>query len=124
MKQVFEAASCELSVVAGGRLLRLRSAGLTCLLEGWQGPLPPALLTGVVVDLHETGDCELQAGEGRYLGRISGHQLLESAPTLLEPLVRPFELGPLSRRVSLALLGLLRLPGGSALLRAWHERRG
>lgn len=112
-----------MSAGLGSRRLSLQVAGRACILENWVGPRPPERLTQVSVWLDGQGACELRAVEGRYVGRISGCQVLEAAPALLEPLVQPFALGPLSRRIALILLTLLRLPGGSALLRAWHERR-
>lgn len=123
MERIFEAEDCELASAAGGRVLRLRAAERFCLLENWSGPLPPARLSHLVVDLQGTDGCQLQSSEGRFNGRISGYQLLTHAPVLLEPLSRPFQLRPFSRAVALILLQLLRLPGGGSLLRAWHERR-
>lgn len=123
MEPVFEAADCEVTSVAGGRLLRLRAAERGCLLEHWSGPLLPSRLSGLAVCLVGENGCRLQANEGCFEGRISGYQLIVDAPALFEPLVRPFEVKPFPRRVALVLLRLLRWPGGSTLLRAWHERR-
>jgi len=123
VERIFEAEDCELASAAGGRVLRLRAAERDCLLENWSGPLPPARLSHLVVYLRGTDDCQLQSSEGHFSGRVSGYQLITQATVLLEPLSRPFQLRPFSRSVALALLKLLRLPGGSTLLRAWHERR-
>ena len=47
----------------------------------------------------------------------------EPHPELYAPILASFAPTPAERRVALLLLALLRLPGVTRLLRAWHARR-
>ena len=47
----------------------------------------------------------------------------EPHPELYAPILARFAPTPAERRVALLLLSLLRLPGVTRLLRAWHARR-
>ena len=53
-----------------------------------------------------------------------GTDRIEMRPSLFTELHRPFALGTGERFAARCLLALLRLPGGTRLLRAWHARRG
>ena len=64
------------------------------------------------------GDAELIVHGPRGTDRFT------MRPSLLDGLHRPFRLGRGERMVARCLLALLRLPGGTRLLRAWHARRG
>lgn len=53
-----------------------------------------------------------------------GTDRIAMRPALFAELHRPFALGAGERLAVRCLLALLRLPGGTRLLRAWHARRG
>jgi hypothetical protein len=64
------------------------------------------------------GDSDLVVHGARGTDRIA------MRPSLFAELHRPFALGAGERLAARCLLALLRLPGGTRLLRAWHARRG
>jgi hypothetical protein len=53
-----------------------------------------------------------------------GTDRIAMRPSLFDGLHRPFMLGRGERIAARVLLALLRLPGGTKLMRAWHARRG
>lgn len=52
-----------------------------------------------------------------------GTDRIAMRPSLFADLHRPFALGAGEKFAARCLLALLRLPGGTKLLRAWHARR-
>jgi hypothetical protein len=76
--------------------------------------------SAVRVDRRELagGDAELVVHGAMGTDRIA------MRPSLFADLHRPFSLGTGERLAARCLLALLRLPGGTKLLRAWHSRRG
>jgi hypothetical protein len=66
---------------------------------------------------------ELACDEGRFTLAGRGLEVLVPEPLLFDELLAPFGLRERDRTVVGWLLGLLRLPGGAWLLRAWHTRR-
>lgn len=64
------------------------------------------------------GDAELIVRGAMATDRIA------LRPSLFADLHRPFALRAGERLAARCLLALLRLPGGTKLLRAWHARRG
>lgn len=71
-----------------------------------------------------SGLWRLACREGRFEFHAAGVELLEPRPDLFQALLAGHALRPRDRLVVRSLLGLLRLPGGARLLRAWHARRG
>ena len=53
-----------------------------------------------------------------------GTDRIAMRPSLFAELHRPFALGVGERIAVRCLLALLRIPGGTRLLRAWHASRG
>ena len=64
------------------------------------------------------GDADLVVHGAQGTDRIA------MRPSLFAVLHRPFALGAGEKFAARCLLALLRLPGGTRLLRAWHARRG
>ena len=94
----------------------------------YQGPKLPKTLTNPVVDAvgdpdQASRNWRIRCTEGRFEFRALGVEQLEECPALYEPLHRPFRLSTADRLALRALLWLLRLPGGAALLRRWHAHR-
>ena len=79
-----------------------------------------AAANAVRVDRRElaNGDAELLVHGPQGTDRIA------MRPSLFFALHRPFTLGRGERIAARFLLALLRLPGGTKLLLAWHARRG
>lgn len=61
--------------------------------------------------------------EGEFEVTARGFEVLESPPGFYDESLAPFTLRARDRTVVGWLLRLLRLPGGTWLLRAWHTRR-
>jgi hypothetical protein len=94
----------------------------------YQGAPLPAVLTDPLVEvLGDSGPAprswRISCGEGRFEFRALAVEQIEECPALYEPLHRPFRLSTADRLAVKALLWLLRLPGGAALLRRWHAHR-
>jgi len=65
----------------------------------------------------------LACREGEFDLDVRGVEVLESHPQLFDATLASFSLKSRDRLAVRWLLGLLRLPGGARLLRAWHARR-
>lgn len=114
----------ELRITPAG--LRSKAGPLTLVvLTGHEGPLPPASLRSMRVEL---------AGQPKVRGRIVAGadefafvardlQVFEHTPAIFAPLHARFGLRRRDRWVVAVLLKILRLPVGPRLLRAWHARR-
>jgi hypothetical protein len=94
----------------------------------YQGPELPKALTNPVVDAVGEPDQALRnwrirCTEGRFEFRAFAVEQLEEFPALYEPWHQPFRLSASDRLAVRALLWLLRIPGGTALLRRWHAHR-
>ncbi|MSQ92083.1 MAG: hypothetical protein EXR87_04005 [Gammaproteobacteria bacterium] len=94
----------------------------------YQGPELPKALTNPVVDAvgerdQASRNWRIRCAEGRFEFRALAVEQLEEFPALYEPLHQPFRLSASDRLAVLALLWLLRIPGGTALLRRWHAHR-
>ena len=91
--------------------------------SGFEGPELPDSITDPRFDEGAHGHWLLRCHEGSFEFRAGAVQQLEEWPSLYEPLHRRFALSMGDRLAVRVLLGLLRLPGGSRLLRLWHSRR-
>jgi len=94
----------------------------------YQGPELPEALTNPVVDAVGERDqasrsWRIRCTEGRFEFRALAVEQLEEIPALYEPLHQAFRLSTSDRLAVRALLWLLRIPGGAALLRRWHAHR-
>lgn len=94
----------------------------------YEGPRLPATLTGPAIEaVGAVGGApqswRLTSAEGRYEFRAQEVEQLDECPSLYEPLHRSFRLSASDRFAVRVLLWLLRLPGGTALLRRWHAHR-
>jgi hypothetical protein len=92
--------------------------------SGFEGPELPDSLTDPRFDEGADGGWLLRCHEGSFEFRARALQQIEERPSLYGPLHRAFALSRADRLAVRVLLGLLRLPGGSRLLRLWHSRRG
>jgi hypothetical protein len=94
----------------------------------YQGPALPAALTDPVVEALGDPDrtprsWRISCAEGRFEFQALAVERIEERAALYEPLHRPFRLSTSDRLALRVLLWLLRLPGGTGLLRRWHARR-
>lgn len=92
--------------------------------SGFAGPELPATVTDPRIESAGDGRWRLRCGEGEFEFRARAVEELEQRPALYLPLHRAFALRTPDRLAVRFLLALLRLPGGSRLLRLWHDRRG
>lgn len=90
------------------------------------GELPDHLHGLLVEEAGSEGEpsrWQIACVEGRFGIAARGLEVLAGKPQLFDELLAPFRLRERDRKVVRWLLGLLRLPGGAWLLRAWHTRR-
>lgn len=114
----------ELRISPAGQ--RSKAGPLTLLvLTGHEGPLPPASLRSVRVELARQPRVRgrIVAGADEFAFEARSVQVFEHAPSVFAPLHAPFGLRRRDRWVVAVLLKILRLPVGPRLLRAWHARR-
>ena len=91
--------------------------------SGYEGPELPATVTSPVIDGGAGQRWLLRCAEGSFEFRARAVERIEERPALYEPLHRSFALSATDRVALRALLALLRLPGGTRLLRFWHSHR-
>lgn len=96
-------------------------------LSGYRGAELPESLSDVRLQAEE-GDqpprrWRMSAREGTFEFRANSVEDQASRAGAFDALLSPYALGPRDRRMVRLLLGLLRLPGGAWLLRAWHASR-
>ena len=119
---------CQLTRDLSGAETRVIQAGhRRVVLSGYQGVELPGSLTDVRLETLD-GDpsprrWQLVAREGTFEFRTRSVEHQVSRPGAFDVMLSPFALRPRDRRIVGLLLGLLRLPGGAWLLRAWHARR-
>jgi hypothetical protein len=114
-----------------GRLLFRNEAGdrrRSLVIARYQGPELPTALTDPVVEALDDIDrtprsWRITCAEGRFEFQALAVEQLEECPALYEPLHQAFRLSTSDRLAVRVLLWLLRLPGGTALLRRWHAQR-
>lgn len=110
---------------AGRLVLRQEDADVARLIvcSGFEGRLLPAIVTAPKITALDGGRWLLRCCEGTFEFGARGVQHLEQRPSLYEPMHRPFALSRVDRLAIRLLLALLRMPGGTRLLRHWHSRR-
>lgn len=91
--------------------------------SGYEGPELPAAVTDPEIDGGEGGRWQLRSAEVAFEFRARAVERIEERPALYEPMHRQFALSGSDRLALRLLLALLRLPGGTWLLRRWQSRR-
>lgn len=102
------------------------TSGELWVVAGYDGPVLPAVLTRAELSARNHGGraWRLTSGEGVFEFEAAAIERIVERPDLLVPLHRKFALTRKDRAAVSILLWLLRLPGGTRLIRLWHGKRG
>lgn len=109
----------------GDRIILLESQGAQrsrIVAWGYRGPALPSSIVDGHLERSAAG-YRLSWGSGDATFTASSVDRQLSLPELFAPLHTSFQLRGRDRWIVRLLVGLLRLPGGERLLRAWHTRR-
>jgi len=92
-------------------------------IAGYRGPKLPVVLTRLELAAAGAGTWRLSSTDGRFDFEARGVDRIALRPALYKPLHGRFALSRADRIAVRVLLGLLRFPGGTRILRWWQRHR-